>query len=80
MFNLSPVSTGIEMVIDTFQSYKRTLTNVVIKDHVLNRAANDFITSQTQFAKMLVNNTVVIAQHSVNCYSDLIFPKNEKSL
>ena len=75
MINLSPVSTGIEMAIDTFQSYKRTMTNVVIKDNVLNKAANDFITSQTQFAKMLVNNAAVITQHSVNCYSNLIFPK-----
>ena len=54
--------------IEMFQGAKRSLTNKIITDEVLNRAANDFITAQTEFAKMLANNAITMAKYSMdNC-------------
>jgi hypothetical protein len=61
--------------IDTFQSTKTLVTNKVITDPVLNKAANDFIAAQTSFAKMLDNNFTTIAKHSMDSYAKLLFPK-----
>ena len=61
--------------IDTFQRTKTLVTNKVITDPVLNRAANDFISAQTSFAKMLDNNFTTIAKHSMDNYTKLLFPK-----
>ena len=61
--------------IDTFQRTKTSMTNKVITDPILNRAANDFITAQTSFAKMLDNNFMMIAKHSMDSYAKNLFPK-----
>lgn len=59
--------------IEMFQGAKRSLTNKIITDEVLNRAANDFITAQTEFAKMLANNAITLAKYSV----DKIYPQKQ---
>jgi hypothetical protein len=65
----------IEFFIDTFQNVKRGLTDDIISDPVLNRAAHGYIDSQTAFAKMLIKNTKDITKYSVDTYSQLWFPK-----
>lgn len=55
-----------ELFIDAFQETKRNLTNKIIVDPILNKAANNYINSQTQFAKMLIDNGVNISKHSIN--------------
>lgn len=59
---------NIEFFIDSIQACKKNLTDRIITDKVLNKAANDFIIQQTAFAKMLVNNTVTISKYMFdNC-------------
>jgi hypothetical protein len=66
-----------DFYIDLLQSTKRTMTNQVYKDETLNKAANDFISAQTAFAKMLLNNTLVLTQYSVESISKVLYPKEE---
>jgi hypothetical protein len=67
-----------EFYIDSFQSTKRMLTNKVITDPTLNQAANDFITAQTTFAKMLSKNYIDLSTYSVDAMSKVFFPKKEE--
>jgi hypothetical protein len=68
-----------EFYIDSFQSTKRMLTNKVITDATLNKAANDFITAQTTFAKMLAKNYIDLSTYSVDAISKVMFPKKEET-
>jgi len=61
--------------IDTVQDSKRMVTNYIFKDPTLNKAANDYITAQTAFAKMLVNNTIDLSKYSVDSISKVLFPQ-----
>ena len=61
--------------IDTFQDTKRIVTNQIFKDPTLNKAANDYITAQTAFAKMLVNNAIDVTKYSVESISKVLFPQ-----
>jgi len=61
--------------IDSFQDTKRIVTNQVFKDPTLNKAANDYITAQTVFAKMLLNNTIDVTKYSVDSISKVLFPQ-----
>jgi hypothetical protein len=61
--------------IDTIQDTKRIVTNQVFKDPTLNKAANDYITAQTAFAKMLVNNAIDLSKYSVDSVSKVLFPQ-----
>ena len=63
------------VVIDTIQEAKRSFTNQFIKDSTLNKAANDYITAQTAFAKMLANNALDLTKYSVECFSKQLFPR-----
>lgn len=63
--------------IDLFQNTKRVVTNQIIKDSRLNKAANDYITSQTQFAKMLTNNAMEIAKYSAESMTNVWFPQKK---
>ena len=66
-----------DFYIDLLQTTKRTMTNQVNKDETLNKAANDFISAQTAFAKMLLNNTLTLTQYSVESISKVLYPKEE---
>lgn len=66
-----------EFFIDVLQGTKRDLTNKIYTDPVLNKAANDFITQQSAFAKMLVNNMTAITKHFVDSQTQHYFPKNK---
>jgi hypothetical protein len=67
-----------EFFIDSFQSTKRMLTNKVITDPTLNKAAHNYIDAQTAFAKMLTANTLDLAKYSVESVSKVLFPKKEE--
>lgn len=66
-----------DYIIDTVQTVKRVVTDQVYKDPTLNKAANDYITAQTQFAKMLAKNTIDLTTYSVESVSKFLFPKLE---
>lgn len=63
-----------EFYIDTLQKTKSVLTDKVITDPVLNKAAHQFLDAQTTFAKMVANNTTTIAKHSIDSISKTYFP------
>jgi hypothetical protein len=63
--------------IDAFQGVKRDLTDKIITDPTLNRAAHNYINSQTEFAKMLTNNAVDLAHYSMDCITNRYFPKKD---
>jgi hypothetical protein len=66
-----------EFFIDAIQGVKRDLTNRMITDPKMNRAAHNYINSQTEFAKMLVSNTVELGKYSMDCISEKYFPKKD---
>jgi hypothetical protein len=75
-FSVSPMN----MYIDAFQGVKRSITNAVIEDEVLNRAANDFINAQSDFAKMLSRNTFTIAKYYVETTTKFWFPQTKEKV
>ena len=64
-----------EFFIDTFQSVKKTLTNQIIKDETLNKAAHSYIDAQSAFAKMLVQNSINLTKHAVDSVSKSCYNK-----
>lgn len=64
-----------DFFIDTIQETKRVVTNQIIKDSTLNKAANDYINAQTAFAKMLSHNAIEITKYSVDSISKCLFPQ-----
>ncbi len=65
--------------IESFQNTKKIITDQIFKDPALNKAAHAYIDSQTQFAKMAVNNTIDMAKYSVESVSKYLFPKTEQA-
>lgn len=65
----------IKIFIDTFQETKSYYTDIFIKDEVLNKACQDFIEKQTEFALMLKNNFINISKHYVDTQINYSFPK-----
>lgn len=65
--------------IDALQHTKSNLTDKVITDPVLNKAAHTFLDAQTVFAKMIAQNTTTIAKHSVDSMCKTYFPSTSKS-
>ena len=66
-----------EFFIDTIQSTKQTVFNRIIQDEELRRVADRYLQAQTDFAKMMVRNTIDMAKYSV----DSVFrpPKEQAS-
>jgi hypothetical protein len=65
-------------LIDTFQSSKKWAVNQIFKDEILKNAAHAYIDAQTQFAKMIVNNTVNLSKYSVESVSKILFPQKQE--
>ena len=57
--------------IDSFQSLKRSLTNKVITDPTLNKAANSFIDAQGTWAKMVAENSINLTKHFFDKVAEL---------
>jgi hypothetical protein len=68
-----------DFYIDSFQATKKAITNQVFTDPKLNKAALKFIDAQTQFAKMLVQNTIDMSKYSVDGFSDFLYPTKAKA-
>lgn len=66
-----------DFYIDSFQNTKKLVTDKVFTDPALRKAAYAYIDAQTQFAKMLSNNTIDMARYSVESVSKVLFPKKE---
>jgi hypothetical protein len=49
----------------------------MITDPKMNKAAHNYINSQTEFAKMLVSNTVELGKYSMDCITERYFPKKD---
>jgi len=64
---------------ESFQNTKKIVADQIFKDPALNKAAHAYIDSQTQFAKMAVNNTIDMAKYSVESVSKYLFPKTEQA-
>ena len=63
--------------IDSFQSLKRSLTNKVITDTTLNKAANSFIDAQTVWAKMVAENSIDLTKHYFDQVAKVTYAKKE---
>jgi hypothetical protein len=61
--------------IDSFQSLKRSLTNKVITDPTLNKAANSFIDAQSIWAKMVADNSINLTKHCFDQLAEVSYTK-----
>ena len=68
-----------DFIIDSIQSSKKTVTNCIFTDKVLNKAAHNYIDAQTAFAKMLTRNAIDVAKYSVDSVSKVLFPQKEQA-
>jgi len=64
-----------EFFIDTIQTAKMSVFNRIVTDPELQRVAERYINTQTDFAKMLVRNTIDLAKYSL----DNIGPQKEQA-
>lgn len=64
--------------IDSFQSLKRSLTNKVITDETLNKAANSFIDAQSTWAKMVAENSINLTKHFFDELAKVSYTKESK--
>jgi hypothetical protein len=64
--------------IDFFQSLKRSLTNKVITDETLNKAANSFIDAQSTWAKMVAENSINLTKHFFDELAKTTYTKDSK--
>lgn len=76
MFSMFAPYLTLDAHIEAFQTTKRGLTDKVITDPTLNKAAHDFINAQTVFAKMLAKNFTDLAKYSVDSYASKVFPQS----
>jgi hypothetical protein len=65
--------------IESFQNTKKVVTDHIIKDSTLNKAAHAYIDAQTKFALMLADNTVELVKYSVESVSKVLFPQKEQA-
>lgn len=69
-----------DFFIDAFQSTKQTVFNKIVTDKELQKVAGDYLAAQTQFAKMMVYNTITVAKYSVDSITKCWFPKEEEKV
>jgi hypothetical protein len=79
MMTFMPKAVDPEIFIDTLCGVKRFMTDKIITDPVLNKAAHDFINAQSNFAKMMLNNYYIISKHSMDSVSAYWAPKKEET-
>jgi hypothetical protein len=68
----------LEAQIDAFQTTKRGLTDKIITDPTLNKAAHEYINAQTTFAKMLSKNFTDLTKYSVDSFASKAFPQTKE--
>jgi hypothetical protein len=77
MFSMFAPYLTLEAHIDAFQTTKRGLTDKVITDPTLNKAAHEYIDAQTVFAKMLAKNFTDLAKYSIDSHASKLFPQGK---
>jgi hypothetical protein len=77
MFSMFAPYLTLDAHIEAFQTTKRGLTDKVITDLTLNKAAHEYINAQTAFAKMLAKNFTDLAKYSVDSYASKVFPQEK---
>jgi hypothetical protein len=75
MFAMFAPYLTLDAHIEAFQTTKRGLTDKVITDPTLNKAAHEYIDAQTTFAKMLTKNFTDLAKYSVDSFASKVFPQ-----
>jgi len=78
MFSMFAPYLTLEAHIDAFQTTKRGLTDKIITDPTLNKAAHEYIDAQTTFAKMLSKNFADLAKYSVDSFASKAFPQTKE--
>ena len=78
MFSMFAPYFTLEAHIDAFQTTKRGLTDKIITDPTLNKAAHQQIDAQTTFAKMLSKNFADLAKYSVDSFANKAFPQTKE--
>jgi hypothetical protein len=78
MFSMLAPYLTLDAHIEAFQTTKRGLTDQVITDPTLNKAAHQYIDAQTAFAKMLAKNFTDLAKYSVDSYASKVFPQSSE--
>lgn len=68
---------SLENYVEAFQQTKKRITDKVITDATLNKAAHNYIDAQTAFAKMLIGNTQTIVKECVDKQTAFWFPAKE---
>jgi hypothetical protein len=68
-----------QFFIDTIQSTKRGVFKQIVKDPELQRVADRYLDAQTEFANMLVSNTIAVTKYSFEKATDCVFSKKEKA-
>jgi hypothetical protein len=68
-----------QFFIDTIQSTKRGVFKSIVQDPELQRVADRYIDAQTEFANMLVNNTITVARYSFEKMTECVFSKKEQA-
>ncbi len=68
-----------ESYIDAFQKTKQDVFERIVLDPVLRQAGQQFLDKQSEFAKMLVRNTIMVSKHSHECITKVWFPEMSKS-
>lgn len=57
-----------EFFIDTVQSTKLSVFNRIVQDEELRKVAERYVQAQTDFAKMIVRNSIDMIKYSVDSY------------
>lgn len=68
-----------EQSIYSFQSIKRNWFDRVCGDPVLRQAGHLYLDKQTDFALMLVRNSIDLGSHSVDCFTKIWFPRTREA-
>jgi hypothetical protein len=68
-----------EFFIDTIQSTKRGVFKQIIKDPDLQRIADRYLDAQTEFANMMIKNSIDVAKYSFDRATECVFSKKEQA-
>ena len=76
--NLTPDIYAPTFFIDTLVGTKKHMTNKIITHPEMNKVAINFINAQSDFAKMMINNYVLVSKVFVDTMSTYWFPKRSE--
>lgn len=68
-----------QFFIDAVQSTKRGVFKQIVQDPELQKVSDRYIDAQTEFANMLINNTISIARYSFDKVTQCFLSKKEQA-